>query len=122
MIESNKPAFNDEENHEGENHEGESHEGESQPENKNREAKPPGIEYGDCVFVKSGMLTFKLENGDEASIMLIEDEWPSTNVVESVEKDGDCRFVSFDSTDVEIQVLRRHMMDASTDLTIPQTP
>jgi hypothetical protein len=54
--------------------------------------------------------------------MLIEDEWPSTNVVESVEKDGDCRFVSFDSTDVEIQVLRRHMMDASTDLTIPQTP
>jgi len=54
MIESNKPAFNDE--------------GESQPENKNREAKPPGIEYGDCVFVKSGMLTFKSENGDEASI------------------------------------------------------
>lgn len=117
MIENNKPAFDPDDDGDDENHKGN-----AEPTNRNRESKPPDDEYGDCVFVKSDMLTFKLANGDEASIMLIDDEWPSNNIVEDVEQDGDCHFVSFDSSDVELQVLRRHMMDATTDLTIPQTP
>lgn len=77
------------------------------------------LKFEDCIYVKSGMLTFKLKNGDEVSVVPIEDEWPADTRVEQVDQDGDCLFTTFKNANVELQLLRRHIVETTFPVTIP---